>query len=104
MKNSFRYMSIKPETVAEINECATPQGMRKRIIEYGYRGDSLTKAILEAARYQGLSGDDTMTWLAFEALKRSEHYESLVLEQAMLNPSPGVILDSRQSGDHLPNE
>jgi len=97
MKNQFRGMSIKPETAQEIKECAEIQGMRKRITEYGYRGDALTRNVLESARYQGLSGDDTMTWLAFEALKRAEQLEDMVLSQAMLRPPAPIILDSLES-------
>ena len=88
MKNQFRGMNIKPETAQEVTECADPRGMRKRILEYGYRGDSMTKAILDAARYRGLSGEDTMTWLAFEALKKAELLEDTVLEEVMLSPAP----------------
>jgi len=87
MKNSFRDMNIKPETAEEVTECADPRGMRKRILEYGYRGDSMTKAILDSARYRGLSGEDTMTWLAFEALKKAEHLEGLILNDTMLRPA-----------------
>jgi len=88
MKNHFRGMSIKPETAQEVTECADPRGMRKRILEYGYRGDSMTKAILDQSRYQGLSGEDTMTWLAFEALQKAERLEDTVLEELMLRPGP----------------
>lgn len=94
MKNQFRDMSIKPETAQEIKECAEIQGMRKRITEYGYRGDALTRNVLESARHMGLSGDDTMTWLAFEALKRAEYFEELVLSQAMLRPPPPIIFEN----------
>ena len=93
MKNSFRDMSIKPETAQEIKECAEIQGMRKRILEYGYRGDAMTRSILDSARYQGLSGDDTMTWLAFAALTRAETLEEMVLSQAMLQPPPPIFFD-----------
>ena len=92
MKSIFRDMSIKPETAQEVTECTDPRGMRKRILEYGYRGDSMTKAILDSARYQGFSGEDTMTWLAFEALKKVEHLEGLMLDHVMMNPSPSIFL------------
>ena len=68
--------------------------MRARITQYAYRGDSLSKAVLESARYRGLSGDDTMTWLAFEALKRAEYFEEIVLEQTMLRPQPPIIISA----------
>ena len=93
MKNQFRGMSINPETAQEVTECAEIQGMRKRITEYGYRGDALTRSILDSARYRGLSGDDTMTWLAFEALKRAEYFEGLVLSEAILRPPAPIIIN-----------
>lgn len=77
-------MKLKPETAAEIEDCKTQQGMRRRLNEYSYRGNEyMVKAIFDSARIQGLSGEDTMTWLAFEALKGMELYKGIVLEQAM---------------------
>ena len=85
-------MKLKPETAEEINECADPRGMRKRLQEYAYRGgEPIVKAVLDAARYQGLSGEDTMTWLAFEALKGMEQYKRMVIDEAMLRPAPHLV-------------
>jgi hypothetical protein len=47
----------------------------------------LVRNILHAANYAGLSGEDTMTWLAFEALKGYELFYDQLLEHAMLTPS-----------------
>jgi len=90
-KNAFRGMSINPETAQEIKECRGIQGMRKRITEYGYRGDALTRNVLDSARCSGLSGDDTMTWLAFEALKRLEHFEDMFLTETMLSVRAPIV-------------
>ncbi len=82
-------MPLKPETAEEANECADPRGMRKRLVEYSYRGDEyMVKAIFDAARARGLSGEDTMTWLAFEALQGMERYKRMVLDDVMLRPGP----------------
>jgi len=91
-------MKLKPETAAEITECADPRGMRKRLMEYSYRGNEpIVRAVLEAAKHRGLSGEDTMTLLAFEALKGMELYKSMVIESAMLNPNPPLVsIDSRR--------
>lgn len=84
------YMKLKPETAPEVTECADPRGMRKRLQEYAYRGsEPIVKAIFDAARYQGLSGEDTMTWLAFEALKGLEQYKGMLLDKAFPSDSTG---------------
>ena len=86
-------MLLKPETAEEVTECADPRGMRKRLLEYSYRGgEPMVKVILDSSRYRGLSGEDTMTWLAFEALRQLEHLKGLVLNDAMLRPSTPMIV------------
>ena len=85
-------MKLKPETAAEITECADPRGMRRRLTEYSYRGGVyMVKAIFDAARHRGLSGEDTMTWLAFEALQGLERLKGMVIEDAMLRPASPII-------------
>ncbi len=93
-------MPLKPETAEEVTECADPRGMRKRLLEYSYRGDEpIVRAIFDAARARGLSGEDTMTWLAFEALQGMERFKGMVLNDAMLRPSTSVFMPSAASGD-----
>ena len=89
-------MKLRPETATEVTECVDPLGMRARLLEYSYRGgEPMVKAIFDSARYRGLSGEDTMTWLAFEALKGMEHLKELILNDAMLRPSALLVpLDS----------
>ncbi len=89
---------LEPQTEEETKECETIEGMRKRLNRYS-RVNPTTRAVFDAAYYRGLSGDDTMTWLAFEALRRLERLENLMLEQAMLSPHPLVFVDSVRSPD-----
>ncbi len=82
-------MKLKPTTAKEITECADPRGMRRRLTEYSYRGgEYMVKAIFDAARMRGLSGEDTMTWLAFEALNALEDLKARFIDEAMLRPAP----------------
>ena len=82
-------MKLRPETDAERAECAEIRGIRRRLNEYAFNGvEPLVKAIFDAARHRGLSGEDTMTLLAFESLQQLEHCKALLLEQAMLAPAP----------------
>jgi len=98
-------MKLKPHTAEEVTDCATPDGMRRRLQKYSYMGgESMVKAIFDAARYRGLSGEDTMTWLAFEALQGMERYKGMVLEQYMLNPIPPIIISSRSGDNGAPIE
>ena len=85
-------MKLKPETAEEITDCATPDGMRRRLQQYAYRGgEPMVKAVFDMARVRGLSGEDMMTILAFEALKGLEHYKAIVLDIAMRDPNPAAI-------------
>ena len=94
MKNMFKAMKLKPETAQEINDCATPDGMRRRLREYSFRGgESMVKAIFASADYRGMSGEDKMTWLAFEALQVLERFKELVMERAMLDADSPIILN-----------
>lgn len=83
---------LKPETAEEVNECADPRGMRKRLMEYAYRGGrmGLVRAIQRAADAHGLSGEDRMTWLAFEALKALEANYDDKIELAMTTVQPPI--------------
>lgn len=93
-------MKLKPHTAAEVTDCATPDGMRRRLQEYAYRGgEPMVKAIFDQARYSGMSGEDTMVWLAFEALKGLEHFKGLVIERAMIDPAPRLLLTPSGDGE-----
>lgn len=85
-------MRLKPETAKEITDCEIPDGMRRRLWEYAHRGDEpMVKAVFYAAEIRGLSGEDKMTILAFEALKMLEHYKALLLDWSMKQPNPPAI-------------
>jgi len=102
MSNSWDGMRLRPDGAKESMEVETPQGMRARINEYSFRGNQpFVRAILDQARYRGLNGDDTMTWLAFEALCRAEQLEEMVLNAARTNPIPPIFLTptAAPSGD-----
>lgn len=81
---------LEPQTDEEKKECETVEGMRRRLQLYG-RENPMVKVVFDAAYYRGLSGEDTMTWLAFEALRRIEQLERLLLNDAMLRPPPLAV-------------
>ena len=82
--------NIRPETGADVEQESTIQGQRQRIYRYS-RESALVNNVLRASEARGLSGEDTMTALAYEALKRLEHIESLMLDQAYISPPPMII-------------
>ncbi len=82
---------LKPANDVERKEAETVEGMRKRIRKYA-RDDALVHSILETGRWNGLSGDDTMTMLAYYALLEREQFRDMVLEQTMLNPMPPLFI------------
>lgn len=83
------------------HEPIDPREMRKRITEAARGYDrldgkpartftpaaALMRNTLDASRYLGWSGEDTMTALAYHALLQVEKLTDMVLEQAYLTPS-----------------
>lgn len=88
------YDQIEPKTAKEIEDCQTPQGIRRRINQLAYSyGNPLIRAIFQQAWASGLSGEDMYTVLAFEALKRMEKLEELQIDFLNRHPNPGMLLD-----------
>lgn len=83
-----------------------PQSMRLAITELAYRGawrdDSdgrhfdfaaaLARRVLDYGKYRGLSGEDTMTMLAYHALKQYEAMAQRVLEFVNASPAPPIVI------------
>lgn len=86
----LRDMDINPTTAEEVKDAETPEGMRRRILRYS-REDPMVRTILDMARYHGLSGEDTMTILAFNALRDRERFMDQMLDEAMRKPMPPII-------------
>ena len=53
---------------------------------------ALVRNVLASSEISGLSGEDTMTWLAFEALKALEEVLGIEMQRAMREPAPRVIV------------
>jgi hypothetical protein len=79
-----RGFSLNPKTADDVNQEKSIQGMRQRLFRY-QRDNPLVRTVMDAAHYKGLSGEDTMTWLAYESLKRLEFIEDRCIEDALLN-------------------
>jgi hypothetical protein len=87
---------ISPEQLLFLRDC------RQRISACAYRGNRvdgkrpgpfqhegasiMVRNCLRMAEIEGYSGEDTMTVIAFEALKQVEHLLDLVLQHSMGNP------------------
>lgn len=91
----FNPEPLKPVTAEELREAETPNGIRKRLQRYA-RGNSLTHAVFNAAYAQGLSGEDTMTVLAYNALLRLEALEQRLLNDAMMTAQPLIMPNPTQ--------
>ena len=89
-----RSFDLNPQTAKEIEECATIQGMRARLNLYSHY-DPMTRSIFDSAHYRGLSGEDMMTWLAFEAMKFRETVMDKQLTDLMLNPMPPIVISEK---------
>lgn len=72
-------MKLTPETADDVREVETIQGKRKRLYRFS-RDNALVNAVMMNAAARGLSGEDTMTWLAYEALLRVEMLEGQILD------------------------
>ena len=90
-----------------MNEHPTPNEARIAIRDLGRRGyweydpkathtsaaASLVHQIESLAIVQGLSGEDKYALLAYHALRCSDRYAALALEQLSLTPAPGELRD-----------
>jgi hypothetical protein len=88
----LRQMNLTPTNDHDAEECQFPRGIRRRLHEYSHH-DQLTRAVFISAEAQGLSGEDTMTLLAFEALKRLQILEDRQIDIAMRSPTPTLIFN-----------
>ena len=89
-----------------------PREIRKHLHLAAYRGarigpqaaperfpssaSSLARNCLRMGEAMGYSGEDTMTALAYHALVQLERVTDLMLAEAALRPSPGIVLASAQ--------
>ena len=80
-----------PATAQDVTECATIEGMRKRIQQYA-RHEPMVRAVYDSCYYEGRNGEDTMTMLAFHALLDRERFKKLLLDQSMMSLSPPQVL------------
>jgi hypothetical protein len=81
------YSKLAPDTPEKAREAETIQGKRKHIYELAYH-DALVRRVLDMARHEGLSGEDTMTTLAYYALIEKERMTDAYLDNAMRSPGP----------------
>lgn len=81
---------LKPESAKETEEAQTPQGMRKRLRQYA-RDDALTRNVWMMAQHHGLSGEDEMTVLAYNALVQLEALREQLLDEARRYPGPYFV-------------
>ncbi len=88
---------LAPQTAEERKEVETVQGMRKRINEMS-RHDPLVRSVMDASYYQGLSGEDTMTTLAYHALLRYERIRDLQLDVALTTVQKHIIIGTSTTG------
>lgn len=73
---------------------------------YGFIGDpgklefspiqGLARMVLQQGRYKGLSGEDIMTWLAFEALKQLETIHAKTLRDMRNSIWPRIMPEMRE--------
>ena len=90
MNSHFSVRPLTPQTADEMRAAETIQGKRRRIHDYAHES-ALVHAVMNTAYAHGLSGEDTMTLLAYTALLRLEKLEGLLLDEAMVKPSPTMI-------------
>lgn len=90
-----------------MDETIDPREMRKRIAEASRRGTPvsgkavppgqmtvggvLARHIMIFAEREGMSGEDTMTMLAYHALIALEQSQARLLEMAMLTPAQPLV-------------
>ena len=93
------YSKLKPETPDKIREAETIQGKRKHIYELAYH-DALVRRVLDMARHEGLSGEDTMTVIAYYALIEKERITDAYLENIMLAQQQMFIVSTNTADEN----
>ena len=87
MNNPPAWTGLQEQTTESIRT------MRRRIDDIS-RESPIVHNVLSASRYAGLSGEDTMTYLAHEAIRRMLHLEKVLLDANAMRPAPPVVLDA----------
>jgi hypothetical protein len=80
---------------APLEQADTPQEMRAAI-EKAQCNSPIVRNTLMAARYAGLSAEDTYTMLAYHAMQAHSKAMAQVLEMHSLMPMPQVIHEAAQ--------
>lgn len=94
---SWDRIPLKPESADDKQLAETLNGMRVLMIRYA-REHSIPNHVFNVARFQGLSGEDTYTMLAYHALLQLEHYEQIVLRSLEMSPLPPIFVAAFDSG------
>lgn len=76
---------LKAQTAKELEEIQTPNGVRKRILEASFH-DPLIRRVLDIARIEGWSGEDTFALLAYHALVAKQELEERAPDDLMTRP------------------
>lgn len=94
MGNIFFGRPLKPETAEDTKAVETVAGMRKRLREYA-RDEHLVHRIFIMCEQQGLSGEDTMTTLAYYALLDRESLREKYMDYINTHPNVEPIVVPR---------
>jgi hypothetical protein len=78
----------------EPNKGDNPPSMdeMRRAIDHASRHSHLIRGALDAARYRGLSGEDTYVLLAYHALVTLEDTHKRLMKMVSLTPMPSIIM------------
>jgi hypothetical protein len=78
--------------IEPMNDAETPQAMRIEIARLS-RYDPLVRRVFDMAEYQGLSGEDRYTILAFHAMKMFKATQEKLMHLAAIQPREMVVVD-----------
>lgn len=87
---------VEARTAEEIEQAKTPSGMRQRIFYAAY-SDPLIGRVLDLARRNGLSGEDTYVLLAYHALCVKQRYEADRLEDLQTQVNPPLLINKKEA-------
>jgi len=82
------------------NDVPTFDQMREAIYQ-GSRDSHLIRGSLDAARYRGLSGEDTYVLLAYQALIHLESVHKRLMRMVSLTPMPPILMKESDVPDTL---
>lgn len=97
-KMEQRPMKLRAQTAEDCEQIQTENGLRKRMLEFAYRGEfanNIPMACFNLSRQQGLSSEHTAWLIAYNSVCALEDMMSRDLERFNTEPTKPFFIERR---------